>query len=516
MSFKLLIVDDEPIIREGLKSTIPWDSYGMEVVDVVEDGEAALEWMENHNAIDLVLTDVRMPNMDGLQLATHLTSRFPNVKIVMISGYDEFKYAQQAIQLGVEDYLLKPVDVDELVQVVEKVAKEMEVEREKSAKHQQLNISHAMYHQVFDHTSILPDNLKAFQSLCIYPFLTMVKEYVRVTEQFSDQKVDRWQQEWMKQIHKQFLQHEWSVFSIFTTENVLLSCVVDPEQNLQPSKIIDIVKETNMPFDIVLNSTQIPLGKLHQVYPKLVRNIERIAVEEQVVTATEKILQVSPDLEWLKEQEDTFNEFIFQSNSKGLEEQTEKVFQHFLAEQYTLQQAKHVLETIIQHVVSRFDPLFDRDILVNDFTFTREVNVHVYNSFRLLEEVFIQDLMKVVHLLQRKDNKLWMIERAEHYIHSYYASDIKAHEVADVIHLSPNYFSSLFKQKTGKNFNEYLNELRVEKAKVLLEETPLKINEIADTVGFHEYKYFVDVFKRFVQMTPTKYRSWMSSKKKVN
>ncbi|MGV2788323.1 helix-turn-helix domain-containing protein [Clostridium perfringens] len=88
----------------------------------------------------------------------------------------------------------------------------------------------------------------------------------------------------------------------------------------------------------------------------------------------------------------------------------------------------------------------------------------------------------------------------------YYASDIKASEVADLINLSPNYFSSLFKQDVGISFNEYLNEFRIEKAKLLLEKTPDKVRQIASQVGYQEYKYFVQVFKKFTKVTPTEYR----------
>ncbi|AQS56404.1 hypothetical protein B0W44_12175 [Novibacillus thermophilus] len=139
-----------------------------------------------------------------------------------------------------------------------------------------------------------------------------------------------------------------------------------------------------------------------------------------------------------------------------------------------------------------------------DVQYKQFVDVQLYNSYRLLQELFDDDVMAITSKLDEKkeDQKNWMIERAEAYIQEYYTSNIKAYEVADVINVSPNYFSYLFKQKTGKKFNEYVNQLRVEEAKSLLVETPFKVSEISEQVGFQEYKYFAEVFKSLLVSRP--------------
>lgn len=116
---KMLIVDDEAVICEGLRYTIDWTKLGVEVVGEAYDGKEALRLVEEHG-VQLVLSDIRMDGMDGLELAKHLRQRHPAVQVVMISGYEDFEYARQAIRLGVEDYLLKPVDIEELSSVVKK------------------------------------------------------------------------------------------------------------------------------------------------------------------------------------------------------------------------------------------------------------------------------------------------------------------------------------------------------------------------------------------------------------
>lgn len=271
MSFKMLIVDDEPIICRGLKDTIPWEKYNIEVIDTAHDGQDAILKVQNHANVDLVITDVRMPNMDGLQLTSFIHRNYPNIRMIMVSGYDEFSYAQKAIQLGVKDYLLKPVNIEELVSRVIKLTHEIENEK-------------------------------------------------KLTRMISN---------------------------LHTKENV----------NIAHSAAIK--------------------GKLN---------------------------------------------------------------------------------------------------------------------------------------LGNIDKTDWLIGKAEEYIKEYYKSNIRAHEVADIINISPNYFSSLFNQQTGKSFNEYINDLRIEEAKTLLIETPFKVHEIAELVGFKEYKYFVKVFKEFSNLTPMKYRKLMMTK----
>lgn len=117
---RMLIVDDEPVICEGLRCTINWDELGVDVVGEAYDGQEALRLVQEHD-VDFLLSDIRMEGMDGLQLAEQLMQRFPRVRIIIISGYEDFEYARQAIRLGVSDYLLKPVDIEELTTVVSKV-----------------------------------------------------------------------------------------------------------------------------------------------------------------------------------------------------------------------------------------------------------------------------------------------------------------------------------------------------------------------------------------------------------
>jgi two-component system, response regulator YesN len=395
MPFKMLIVDDEPIICRGLQQTIAWDEYMVEVVDLAYDGAEAIQKVKDHGDIDLVLTDVRMPNVDGLKLAAFLAENYPDIRTIIISGYDDFKYAQAALQLGVKDYLLKPVDVDELLNVVAKITSAINQERKAAQQVYQMNLQNAIFHQVLDLPDTIPNHTSLFGDVRIYPFVTMLKEYKNKTKDLSEEELQSLTVDWENLVESSLDGQGFASVSVFTSKNVLLTCVTNNLSDFSPESLE--FEELNCVF----NDTHITIDQLNEVY-------QRLYEDTRYLPFSKKGFVISP---------------------------------------------------------------------VSDSS--------IYNP----------------------KGSDWLMERAEQYIKSYYTSPIKAQEVADVINISPNYFSSLFKQKTGKSFNEYVNHLRVEAAKQLLEETPFNVNEIAEKVGYREYKYFVDVFKKFTGYTPTKYRN---------
>ncbi|MCC3356872.1 response regulator transcription factor [Bacillus sp. REN16] len=382
MTYKMLIVDDEPIISRGLQQTIPWETINVEVVDTAHDGEDAIQKITQYENIDIVITDVRMPKMDGLQLATYLHEHFRHIRTIIISGYNEFAYAQKAIRVGVKDYLLKPVDIDELIGKVEQFTHEINLEQRRKKEQFESGLQNAIIQQLSDLQEDHSAQLERYGHLPIFPFISMQPHYIKKIANLSPEEIDSFKNEWKSTIELGLQVDGYNSFSFFTEENILLTCIYG-EAHLS-------IEIHNDKFDLqfVWNDTSIPIRELKQVYEKLVNQSKDLLL-------------------------------------KGLDK---------------------------------------------------------------------QDLL---------------IDQAQNYIREYYRTDIKVHEVADVINITPNYFSSLFKQKTGVNFNEYVNQLRVEEAKLLLAETPFKVNEISEQVGFHEYKYFVAVFKKITGMTPTDYRKFV-------
>lgn len=516
MTFKMLIVDDEPIIRRGLASTIPWKENNIEVIDTAHDGEDAINKVKKNNGIDLIITDVKMPNKDGLQLAKFLSENYPQTKIIMISGYDDFKYAQKAIQLGVKDYLLKPVDIDELLQVVRKITQEFNKEQMESYQLQQISLRNAIYHQVFDYPLEVTEELASKANVTIYPFLSMLKNYAKVTDNMLLEELKEYKFQWKKSVENRLSEEGFTSVSIFISENILLTCIMDDSISLFTRDLLLIAEESAFhQLLVVLNDTSVQLKDLSKTNKILSRKINDLPINsEGIIFYSDKETPKQTIHPYPEKIEDNLISSIVQFNQSKIDEHTNQLFNYLESNQFLLEETVLVCRKVIKKVVERFKNLSQKDSVEIPLLFDRDLDVLLFDSYEFMQEMFEKDLEKVIFEFDLKevDNKDWLMERALDYIHSYYKSDIKIQEVAGVINISPNYFSTLFKQKTGKNFNEYVNHMRVEEAKTLLAETPFKVSEISEQVGFHEYKYFVEVFKKFSGVTPTKYRKFKSIK----
>lgn len=509
MTYKLLIVDDEPIICRGLQMTVPWSDYQVEVAAIAFDGQDAIQKLKEHGDIDFVLTDVTMPNMDGIELASFIAKNYPKIRTVIISGYDEFKYAQQAIQLGVRDYLLKPVEVNELLDVIQKITAEIQEQRKELQQYWQLNIKNAIFHQVFEAAGPVAKELELVAGVRIYPLLTMIREYRQAVAQ-SSEDIQAFNTNWENSISDKLRQNGLESVSLFTDKNCLLSCLVDYPGQLQPEEIFSIFEDSSLLF--VFHDTDILLKDLSAVYPTLVKDSKYLPFYEQGFV-TSPVKQTFTKA-WRDEIGAELISTIFKCQWSKVRTGIQRLFSYLENERFFLDEAAQVCSQILEKAVGHYAALFRREPDQTELYFKKFVDVSLSNSYRLLREMFEHDIEHILSQLDVKnaDSKDWLIERAETYIKQYFQKPIKAQEVADVIHISPNYFSTLFKHKTGKSFNEYVNHLRVEAAKELLEETLLNVNEIAEKVGYREYKYFVDVFKKQTGYTPTNYRKLASSK----
>ncbi|WP_138418154.1 response regulator transcription factor [Aquibacillus sediminis] len=511
MTYKMLIVDDEPIICRGLTATIPWEKYDVEVVGVSYDGSDAIEKIEMNNGVDIVISDVKMPKKDGLQLARFLAENYEYTKMVLISGYDEFKYAQQAIQLGVKDYLLKPVGIDELIDVVGKLTAKMKQQQLEFEQLQQSNLMNAVYHHVYDYQREVSNDsdIKALQNVAIYPFLSMTKNYLDITRLMKLEEVQQLKSDWKCSINKGFLSNQLSIVSIFVSENQLLTCVVDNSNTLTIEDITNRVKNLNLnQYAFILYDEKIMFNQLDQVFNQFQESIKHIPFGKGGIFHTNELecSEVSEPYDIEK----NLIKSIIQFNSKNVNEYVDQLFSYLHRNQLSISQSVSICKKIVEEIVSQLEVLLQKQAVDVDFTVNQPLDVLFVDSYKQFQQIVEQDIEKILTTfnIREADHKDWLIDRAITYMKTYYKNEIKAQEVADVINISPNYFSSLFKQKTGKKFNEYINHMRVEEAKKLLSETPYKVSEISEMVGFHEYKYFVEVFKKFTGVTPTKFRKF--------
>jgi len=360
---KILVVDDEPIVREGLVKSVNWEFLGIEVVKDAKDGKEALK-IFSESQPDIVLTDIRMPYIDGLELTKEIKKLDPFAVVILLSAYDEFMYAQQAVKLGAFDYILKPIDIDILMKTIKDA--------------------------------------------------------------------------------------------------------IDKRKELIEKNI------NNMPF---LNKKDLKFFKAeHYKYP--------LELEEELSKA-------------IKRGESELSLNIFN-----------KIWDEFNDEDYSLDFIKRwgielialITRSIIE-IGENADVLFketDPWLQISSFTNKNDVYIWMKN--------LIEIICEYVAISKGSKNKK-LIEQTLQIINIKYCDkDISLNSIAEMLYVTPNYLSTLFKIEMGITFSDYLLEFRVTKAKELLEDIKVKIYEVAEAVGYSDPHYFSKIFKNVTGFTPKEYR----------
>lgn len=381
--YSIILVEDEKSIRENLHKGILWERYGFRIVAEAANGENALEKIEKLQP-DVLLTDIRMPFMDGLELSHIVHQLYPKIKIVILSGYMEFGYAQEAISLGVEEYLVKPITPIKIVRTFVNLKKKMDEERQKSENYDAMMRDLATMEGKLENTT------------------TTKKVEVKDLIEEGNREAMLWH----------FLRYGSEKEVIQFTEKYVNSC----NQNL---------------LDSLLYCSYFFV----QTLVTCMKAVETLGGNPSEV----------------------FGEMT------NLDEYVSKV------------NSSEVAKTEIQRILSRVME-FRNQIVGNASDMIRKARGIIQQRF--------------------SDQELGI------------------GEVATAVGVSPNHFSFIFKQKTGKGFSRYLTELRIEKAMELLRNTDLTNSEISDMVGYSNQNYFSAVFHKTVGMTAKEYRSQENQKYK--
>ncbi|WP_186370663.1 response regulator transcription factor [Shouchella miscanthi] len=510
MSIRMLIVDDEPVICQGLVQTIPWESLGVQEVDMAFNGKQALEKLA-HQPFDLILTDISMPEMDGLALAEHIVHEKPDTKMIIISGFDHFDYARQALRLGIEDYLLKPVDVDELMALVKRVTNKIVAHKERKNSLLQDWMAQQLRHRLFH--APLSEQIKEKNEPWTGRFRLLINEvsgYAYLQNTLPSEAFEGVQEEVRHVVEKTCSAYGMEHVSLYGHENELLTLVYsDHSDMLEGGKLReiweDIMEQSPYPIHAVSSSIGQSLSGCYDHYQEGLGLLDIVrgqgcgllieSREHERVTVDWKSHSLCLWEALLKGDESQLEACINQTVTKLLDKG-----QSFSQMVEACQSLEEELKRKLQERLPTKS--FDRVAL----RLQEELDLRKWNTSNVIEQLFLCDLIHLLGELKEDGQNNWMIEKMKRYIHKHYQHDLRAAEVAERHFITPNYFSMLFKKETGQSFSEYVNGLRIQKSVELLLNTSNKVFEIAEYVGYKEYKYFVQVFKKQVGFTPTQYR----------
>lgn len=540
---KIFLAEDEVVVRETIKRMIPWEELGFELVGEAADGEMALPLLIRQQP-DLLITDIKMPFMDGLTLARLAKKEIPGLKVVILSGYDDFNYAKQAIGIGVEDYLLKPITKNALIERLSEIRSRYEHEKtqkeyyEKFQREMQAyekNSSRDFFEALVGGSMDMMEVYKRAEKLG----LDIVAEAYNVLiftmncdEDFSGQRDEysSWEAESLELLENFFAGHSSAMLfrsNIFSYGVLLKGQRETIEENTRAC--VDEIRKILSRQDgrrewfLAVGQSVERLSQIQKSYHTASRAFsQRYLYDENILYYDEMETMEHPggqaeteDNAYLQKVDvNALNPAILQKFlSNGLQEETENFVKDYF---YAIGQEpmeslvfrNYVILNVRFSVISFIKGL-GCDTNEMESADTEEV---LAESGKNMESAIAYAKKMISQAIEIRDQNSGnknrsILKTAVDFIDSHYMDEeISLNTVANVANVSSNHFSALFSQNMGQTFIEYLTSLRMNKAKELLRCTGMRSSEIAGEIGYKDAHYFSYLFKKTQGMTPSEYR----------
>lgn len=519
---RLLIVEDEKWEREGLVEFLDWNGFGIEIAGTARDGEEGYGEALRLKP-DIVLTDIKMPGMDGIEMSKKIKELMPDTKIIILTGHDDFKYAKEAINFSANAYILKPFDEDELIPVIEKVVSLCNKEKEKASWEKWM-------------VSQLNESKKAARTNFIYEWISgLVKEedlhkklhefnirvkpgsmysiiLVKITDSLNNNPSDE-----LKNVlefsNKESLLNNCLFIAENRKEHEVIICCEGDNSKAETLNVF-IANVRGKYADNVVIGVGEPANPL-ELYVS--HNQAREAVEQQIF--------------W------NYYHLHFYNEVRKLQENfMERASEFLVYGDYFSKQLIHAVNALDENRLwGLLDELFDfvcgargagKDFIINFIkNIVNDIYIFIYtihNGFtenclykNMWNEGTVEDLKNKMctffkNVLAVYKNRLsydqQIVKKVIAIIEGRFMEPLSIKTIANEVFLSPNYLGSIFKNHTGKRFNEYLTEYRMEKAKELLKSPKNKVAHVAASVGFQNTSYFCAVFKNTFGIAPGEFQ----------
>ena len=559
---KVFLVEDEYAIREGIKKSVDWEKNGFELVGEAGDGEMAFPKILKTKP-DILITDIRMPFMDGLELATLVKKELSDIKIVVLSGYDDFNYAKQAISIGVEEYILKPVSGENLLKELGKIAESIKAHRqEEQAREkylQDMEEIRALERQKFIHDMIdgkisMQESLEQGRELGIditatYYSIVLFQAFLKDREDSDVNAYSGVNEEILKRIKEEFADLD-NVYLYEQVGDVL--CFLEKSDTLEEmgtninrgiGRITDIMKDfEDWIYFISCGKSVERIRDVNNSYRDASRRFaDRYMLDESCIIlgnddTPQRQRKIRETIEAEKKESaqdmDLGNIDIRKLDISGIDFKmlSQKTILHFLRSG-TLSEVGDLVNEYFNSIGEdamgsiMFRQYILMESLLSGLTFLDSMGVGRDKASDILGELkdpikFVENLdssKEYIRLLlnsmieyrnQISDKKyLEIIEKAKKFIQDEYRNeDMSLQLVASNVNVSSNHFSAVFRKETGETFIDYLTRVRMENAKELLTCTSMKTSEIGFEVGYRDPHYFSYIFKKTIGMSPKEYR----------
>ncbi|MGB8450775.1 MAG: response regulator [Anaerocolumna sp.] len=527
--YKVMIVDDEVLVRVGLKTTIDWEAIGFTIVAEAANGEQGYENYLKYKP-DVIITDIKMPKQDGLWLVEKVQKENADAKILVLTCYDEFSFARKALKGGAYDYILKSeVEDEELIKLMVSLKEKMDKQnKEKTGKNVKSNIEDlkpSVVSGLIKEGFQMDERLLKLLSELDFPTTNSAYAYLSISIHHSlEAQTDMAKINYavMNILYEQFKQYAISYIDIQQSNQYLLF-ISSPGL-----KTADIKKT----FASAANgAVQYFNVSLNAVYSEVFNQIEQVGNIYKEFTDKAQVLFYKLNKSNRITQMDAINfkesnvfdlkiaynmnfiEAIGHEDFDKVKELTREIGENFENEYVSPMIVKIFYSNLIGDLFSSYGLfLSNREIFETHKTYHYQIerSDQLRNINKLLID-FSGNLIKEIQNIRYHNSKS-LINQALNFIKYHYTEKISLDDVAEELSVSKHYLSSIFKKETGENMSLYINKLRIETAKQLLLESDIKIKEVFEKAGYSDQQYFSKVFKKITGLTVIEYKEGMGRK----
>ena len=496
----ILIADDEKIEREGIRYLLSLEKGERRIFEAA-NGKQAMQILRTEN-IDMILTDIKMPVMDGLELARRAKELFPEIRIVIFSGYNDFTFAQEAIRYGVTDYILKPVDPDNFHEIIEKAEKnirERQAEENREIRRQNFLQQYFLQNYLYSGKKEILEKAGEFVDLDKWNGWHCAI-LIETDTAFFDTAEENFPGELQKELRRVFF-----YLNLNERQSLLLFQDVYCDYLLVANHLYTFLKRNYM-VRIYLSVSRKFDGCecLPEILGQLEQQMEEkfYHPEKHIFSCEEEELKMAAG----EVQDSQLMQMISEDISR---KDTEQLWKHFecLKEKYSsnTQFSAMYIKFVFSNVIQE---LFQENQFADEHRLEQEID-------RLYSCGNIMDILKVTEDNIREYEKF--LERSmsesrnevaavKNYIYQHYGEDLNLEMLAEKVYLSSGYLSFIFKKETGMNLNRFIMVFRMEKAGGFLRDTNMKVAQISEKVGFANVSYFCRSFREYYGCSPESYR----------
>jgi YesN/AraC family two-component response regulator len=531
MKSSILIADDEELIRQGIKARLEYLNIKPAAIYEAENGLQAVELLKKHE-VDIVITDIRMADMDGLTLIKLVKPLYPNIQFIILSGYAEFEYAEQAIQLGVKAYLLKPISNDALKKAIEEVQSKIEElenlrqtvsEGMRSIVEKKSYLMEKNINDLLRNTEVLDDGHNISEIIVNKEFPLNNKWIITAVINIDGESYEQ----------KHFEHRDIDLIK-FSIKNVFL------ELESQSMKIIvNNLANMNQLFAVIahVNKSQLRVDaeKLFAQLQNMMWKKMGVSLTFGISSAKNKLSAVSTneaqeaflqriihgksnlyfydDIKILSANQfptselNMLRQFIERHDAGNIEFLINDIFSDEQIKKYNVSYIRIIWVRIISILLNVTNTSFTNDPKNME---KLVLNFEIFDSFHSMDELRSYLYMLVLDCIQMNVdidiNSRNKIKMGIKYIKDNYNRDIAINELAEKFAISPNYFSTIFKRETGQTTLNFIKDIRLNKACEYLVKSNKSIVEISKEVGYEDSQYFFRVFKKATGQTPLQYR----------